>query len=121
MVRAPGCKGGVATRALAETIDLYPTSPDLCNPSFAKTHHPLDGRSLAPILHGEKETVREHAISYWRDAVSVRSTTHRLVAKVKEGKVVNAELYDLRKNIDTVENIADEEPEIVAELSKLVP
>ena len=94
---------------------------DLCEPSFAKTHHPLDGHSLAPILRGERDSVRKHAISYWRDAVSIRSASHRLVAKVMQGKIVNTELYDLRKDIDTVENIADEEPEIVAELGKVIP
>jgi arylsulfatase A-like enzyme len=117
MVRAPGCAQGVRTDALAETVDLYPTLLELCKPSFSKTQHPLDGVSLVPILRGQKDSVRDHAVSYWRDAVSVRSADYRLVAKVKAGKVLNTELYDLRKDIDSVENIAAQNPDIVKSLS----
>ena len=64
--------------------------------------------------------MRDYAISYWRDAVSVRSADYRLVSKVKAGKVLNTELYDLRKDIDSVENIAAKNPEIVKELSAAI-
>ena len=120
MVRAPGMKRGITTNALAETIDIYPTLIDLCQPGFKKTHYPLDGVSLVPVLSGEKFTVRQHALSYWRDSVSVRSESHRLVAKVKNGKVINSELYDLRANIDTVENVAGSNPDIVTQLAKSI-
>jgi len=120
MIRAPGMRRGVTTNALAETIDIYPTLIDLCKPGFRKTHHQLDGVSLVPVLSGEKTTVRQYALSYWRDAVSVRSKNHRLVAKVKNGGISSSELYDLRGNIDTVENVARHNPEIVAKLSKLI-
>lgn len=120
MIRAPGMKRGVATNALAETIDIYPTLIDLCKPGFKKTHHHLDGVSLVPVLSGEKASVRKYALSYWRDAVSVRSKSHRLVAKVKNGVMTTGELYDLRQDIDTVENVAGSNPGIVAELSKLL-
>ncbi|MFP6873650.1 MAG: sulfatase [Verrucomicrobiales bacterium] len=120
MIRAPGMQRGIATNALAETIDLYPTLIELCKPGFSKTHHQLDGVSLVPILSGEKATVRGHALSYWRDAASVRSQSHRLVAKVKNGEILASELYDLRENIDTVENVAAKNPELVTELSKLL-
>ena len=120
MIRAPGMKRGITTNALAETIDIYPTLIDLCQPGFKKTHHQLDGVSLVPVLSGEKAAVRQHALSYWRDAVSVRSESHRLVAKVKNGKMINSELYDLRVNIDTVENVADSNPDIVTQLAKFI-
>ena len=64
--------------------------------------------------------MRQYALSYWRDAVSVRSKSHRLVAKVKNGKIINSELYDLGENIDTVENVAGSNPGIVAQLAKLI-
>tara|TARA_B100001250_G_C19788522_1_gene785317 strand:- start:1640 stop:2209 length:570 start_codon:yes stop_codon:yes gene_type:complete len=121
MMRAPGIEGGFSTDALAETLDIYPTLLDLCEPEFKKTHHPLDGVSLAPILRKEKESVRKYAASYWRDAVSVRSETHRLVAKVKGGKIVNKELYDLRKRLDNVDDISSKNSEIEEELTKHIP
>jgi hypothetical protein len=69
---------------------------------------------------GEKATVRDHALSYWRDAASVRSQGHRLVAKFKNGEILASELYDLRENIDTVENVAAKNPGLVTKLSKLL-
>ena len=83
MIRAPGMKRGLTTHALAETIDIYPTLVELCQPNFQKTHHQLDGVSLVPVLSGEKTSVRQYALSYWRDAVSVRSKNHDMGATRK--------------------------------------
>ena len=77
VVRAPGIPPA-RSAALVETIDIYPTLVEMCAPAFTMTEHPLDGRSLVPILAGKKSQVRNAALSYWRDAVSVRSETHRL-------------------------------------------
>jgi arylsulfatase A-like enzyme len=80
IIRVPGVsRAGLQTTALAETVDLYLTLVDVCRPAFQKTHHPLDGVSLTPVLTGESSSVRDTALSYWRDAVSVRSDTHRLI------------------------------------------
>ena len=121
MVRAPGVsEPGMKTGALAETIDLYPTLKDLCQPSFSETRFPLDGKSLTPVLKGEA-TVRDAAISYWGDAVSVRSRTHRLIAKIQKKKIVRTELYDLSKSQDSIENLAESDKETVARLVKKIP
>lgn len=61
-----------------------------------------------------------YAISYWSDAVSVRSGDYRLVAKVKGGNILNPELYDLRTDIDTVENVAGAHPDIAERLSAAI-
>ena len=121
MIRSPGIDGGFSTNALAETLDIYPTLLDLCEPEFNKTHHPLDGISLTPVLRKERESVRKYATSYWRDAISVRSKTHRLVAKMKDGKIVNKELYDLSERLDTVDNVASKGSAIEEELTKQIP
>jgi arylsulfatase A-like enzyme len=119
IVRVPGVsKPVVKTTALAETIDLYPTLVELCNPKFTKTEHKLDGVSLAPILAGEKEFVREAAISYWGGAVSVRTADYRLIAKRKNGKLSAAELYHLSQDPDSMKNIARGRPEVVEKLKK---
>lgn len=121
MVRAPGVtKGGMKTNALAETIDIYPTLIDLCRPSFRKTNKPLDGVSLVPLLTGKKKQVRDTAISYWGNAISLRTNDHRLiVSPTKQGK--NIELYDLKNVPDERLNIAGENENLVAELLKKVP
>jgi arylsulfatase A-like enzyme len=122
MVRAPGVsKPGVKTSALAETVDLYPTLTDICQPSFQKTRFGLDGVSLKPVLSGKKESVRDTAISYWGDAVSVRSKTHRLIAKVQKQKVVRTELYDLSEDQDSITNIARQQEAVVKKLLSQIP
>lgn len=122
MVRAPGVsKPGVKSSALAETIDLYPTLTDICQPSFQETRFGLDGVSLKPVLTGEKESVRETAISYWGDAVSVRSKTHRLIAKVQKQKVVHTELYDLSEDQDSIENLAEMDSKTLELLLSQIP
>jgi len=122
MVRAPGVsQPGLQTRALAETIDLYPTLTDLCAPAFRETAHTLDGTSLKPVLTGEKMSVHDVAVSYWGDAVSVRSGTHRLVAKVRKRKVVHTELYDLSVNPDSVDNLAADDAATVQKLVSQIP
>jgi arylsulfatase A-like enzyme len=122
IVHVPGAgKQGVKTAALAETIDLYPTLVELCRPEFTKTHHALDGMSLAPILLGEKDSVRDAALSYWRDAVSVRTADHRLVAKMKQNKPIAIELYDLSKDPDSRKNIAKVQPDVVKRMKRHLP
>ncbi len=119
IVRAPGMPEGKVTDALVETIDLYPTLIDLCQPGFTKTEWPLDGESLVPLLKGETESVRDFSLSYWGDAVSVRTRSHRLSAKVnhKSGdEFSKIELYDIRDTPDPVENLVDSEPELVEQL-----
>lgn len=108
IVRVPGMQNaGHRCIALAESVDIYPTLIDLCRPSFSKTRHPLDGKSLAPLLEGPAQSVREAAISYWKSAVSVRTQTHRLIAKVKDESPASVELYDMRKSPDPLNNVAE--------------
>lgn len=117
LIRVPGVsKPGLKTAALAETIDLYPTLVELCQPTFQQTRWPLDGKSLAPVLTGEQEQVREAAVSFWGGAVSVRTPTHRLIVSGK-----NVELYDHSEQLDAMRNIAPEAPDIVKQLRQYLP
>ena len=120
IIRAPGVtQPGTQCDALVASIDLYPTLIDLCQPAMTRTHHPLDGVSLRPLLEGSATGVRDTAISYWRNAVSVRDTTHRLIVNHdKAGKQTSTELYDVRNSPDPVNNIASSHPEIVDRLLK---
>ncbi|MCP5119992.1 MAG: sulfatase-like hydrolase/transferase, partial [bacterium] len=121
IVRAPGARAGIHSDALVETLDLYPTLIDLCQPTFRQTHHPLDGRSLVPLLTGERDSVREAAIGYWRKAISIRTPTHRLIASETEGKLTGVELYRMSAGPDVARNIAGENPELVERLWSFVP
>lgn len=123
IIRAPGVgRPGRRCEALVESVDLYPTLMEICGTSFRKTAHPLDGVSLVPLLAGKQDAVREAAVSYWKGAVSVRTLTHRLIVSAKTAKQTHPpELYDIRLTPDPVENLADSNPELVKELSQLVP
>jgi arylsulfatase A-like enzyme len=121
MIRVPGrTEPAKKSSALVETIDLYPTLVDLCRPKFQETQWPLDGKSLAPILSGEQTSVRGAAVSYWGDAVSVRSETHRLIVGKNKGQPYSA-LYDLSQDPDSMKDISDSHPELVEQLRRQIP
>ncbi|MFG0333925.1 MAG: sulfatase/phosphatase domain-containing protein, partial [Maioricimonas sp. JB049] len=121
LIHVPGMQtAGQQTDALAETLDIYPTLLDLCEPSFTQTVWPLDGRSLRPVLEDADASVRDAAISYWRNGITVRSLTHRLIAtRGKEG-FRNIELYDASTDFDPVRNLADDNPETVESLLRKI-
>jgi arylsulfatase A-like enzyme len=120
LMRVPGVtKAGVVSKALVETTDLYPTLMDLCAITERETTHPLDGQSLRSVLDGSQSQIRTTAISYWSDAVSIRSDTHRLIAKKKDNELTPVELYELINNPDSAENVLSQQPEQVKTLSAL--
>lgn len=117
MIRVPGMtNAGQACDALVETIDVYPTLVFFCNPKCKKTTAPLDGENLEPLLENPTRNIRDVAVSYWRDAISIRTKTHRLIARNHEGEFVDIELYDVRKSPDPVENLASKLPNLVNKL-----
>ncbi len=119
IIRAPGVtQAGLKSSALVESIDLYPTLLDLCDPKFTKTEKSLDGISLKPILTGEKKSVRDVSFSYWNSAISMRTKSHRLIATNRKGKLTKIELYDISETPDPVQNLVDTKPRIVREMLK---
>ena len=122
IVRAPGVsRAGASCDALVETTDLFPTLLELCEPRLRETRYPLDGVSLVPLLNGEAEAVREVALSYQRGDVTVRSPSHRLVARRGEQGPTSIELYSASAGPDPTENLAESEPERVRALLERVP
>jgi iduronate 2-sulfatase len=118
ILRAPGATGGTHTDALAESIDLYPTLAELAGLEDTHTRWPLDGVSLAPVIRGESESVREVAVSHWGRALSVRGDEHRWIATVdKEGALTRVELYAEADGADPRQNLIRERPEVAAHLS----
>lgn len=120
IIRAPGriARPGRQSDALVETLDVFPTLLELCHPSFQKTQYSLDGKSLGPILAGEADSVRTAAVSYWGPAVSVRTRTHRLIARKNPKGPTKVELYQLSDGPDPVANVAESQPEVTRDLLK---
>ncbi len=125
IVAAPDIAGGQRTQALVETVDIYPTLAELASlPAPAK----LDGRSFVSVLKNPATNTRDHAIHvYPRSAGligrAIRTQRHRLVEWKKPGEAPETailELYDYEADPVETKNLAAEQPEVVAELRKLL-
>ncbi|MEM9017716.1 MAG: sulfatase [Verrucomicrobiota bacterium] len=113
IIRAPGMeRPGETTDSIVESVDLFATLAELAKldaPDFS------DGRSLVPLLRNPEAEGRP-AISYFRgNTATVRTDDFRLIRHPKFD-----ELYDHRQPHAETNNVAEENPEIVAELKKLL-
>jgi arylsulfatase A-like enzyme len=113
-----GIEGGRTVSPLTAYVDVMPTVLDLCGiaPPAGRTFH---GRSLAPLLRGGA------ADPSWTERVIVTDTQRtpqpikwRMSCVMKaQWRLVNRdELYDLTADPGQRANIADQYPDIVAEL-----
>jgi arylsulfatase A-like enzyme len=103
-----------ATRVpqIAAAIDLLPTLAELAGVPVPMGK-PLDGVSLAPLLLGRAEAWPERVIfSHWNGQVSVRSQQYRLDTA--------GTLFDMTKDPGQQRDIAREQPQVAARLSKAV-
>ena len=102
-------KPGIISKAVAETIDLFPT---LCDLTGLKNPGSLDGDSLLPQLKDAGAPSDNAAISYSNRARTLRTATHRLIAH-KDGHL---ELYDHTTPEGETKNLAKEEPGLAKKL-----
>ncbi len=122
MIRMPEMKNaGKACDALVETIDIYPTLVQLCNPAFQKTAYGWDGKNLAPLLENINGDIRKAALSYWRDAVSVRTRSHRLIARKNGSEYRDIELYHIEQSPDPINDLSQSHDSLVQELLAYMP
>jgi len=108
IIHYPGMsKPGRSTKAVVETLDIFPTLCDLAGlpkPGF------VQGVSLRPILEDPKAPGHP-AISY-AGARTIRTSTYRLIAH-KNGHM---ELYDHASAEKETRNVAAEHPDVVRQL-----
>lgn len=132
IVVAPGVtRPGSRTRALIETVDLYPTLVELAGLSTAGVTQKLDGLSQVPVLRRPGRRVKDVVFhAYPRSPAgrgpligrAVRDARFRLVEWKKAGAPANTadtadlELYDYRGDPLETRNLAGERPGIVARL-----
>ena len=102
-------KPGIISKAVAETIDLFPT---LCDLTGLKKPGYLDGDSLLSQLKDAGAPSDNAAISYSNRARTLRTATHRLIAH-KDGHL---ELYDHTTPEGETKNLAKEEPGLAKKL-----
>ncbi|HAF77772.1 MAG TPA: iduronate-2-sulfatase [Maribacter sp.] len=103
---------GQKSDAIVESVDVFPTLCELTDlpvPDFTK------GTSLIPILKDAKASGHE-AVAIKAHATTIRTDQYRLVQH-KSGEV---ELYDHNTPEGEVLNIAEDHPETVRRLKKLI-
>ncbi len=114
IIHYPGMKNSNAnTSAMVETLDIFPT---LCDLTGIETPNFIQGVSLKNILESPDTSLGHPAFSYWNDAITIRTKTHRLIYH-KDGFV---ELYDLTTAEKETKNVADKHPDLVEGLKKLL-
>ncbi len=133
LVRAPGVTvPGSRTRALVESVDLYPTLSALAGLPAPRTSPALDGRSFVATLRDAQAPTKPaifHAYPRSRPGDgailgrAVRTARHRLVEWKKPGAAAataDLELYDYVTDPLETRNLAPAQPAVVAELRALL-
>lgn len=107
---------GTVCTEVASTIDLLPTLAKLTGAQLPETT--LDGNDIWPLLSGQKGAKSPHeAFYFYKDTVleAVRCDDWKL--RIVDQQV---ELFNLKTDISESQNIAQQEPEVVERLKKMM-
>ena len=138
MVSMPGTlpQGKVNDTAMVSTMDIFPTALDLTGEPVPEN---LDGKSLLPVLRGEREDQHESLVwaqnlekwvirkGKWKLACNV-GWQHRNFKLLDNGDAVDGgvvkypngmQLFNLEEDIAESRNLFDQHPEVVADLTAL--
>jgi iduronate 2-sulfatase len=121
-------KSGSKSNALVETVDIFPTLAELAGLPSPDGPQPIDGKSLAPILTGDAESIRDHAFHAFprpgnRLGRAIRTARYRLVEWKVIGQPAESaefELYDYQDDPLETRNLAADHPEVVDSLRKIL-
>ena len=120
IVRAPGItKADTKTSQYISSVDFYPTMLELASQS-ADEREEIDGKSFVPVLKGEKFN---RGPIYWHyphygnqggsPSAAIRKGRWKLIQWLESDRF---SLYNIRKDIGEKKDLADKNPEVVAEL-----
>ena len=94
-------KKGVKTMSPVELIDLYPTLMDLTK---INTPSHVVGKSLVPLLKNVNASVRESALTRWRNGYSIKTKRYRITQWGSNGEL-GYELYDHKNDKNELINL----------------
>ena len=127
IIKLPGkVKAGLRSKEPVVSTDIYPTLLELAGLPLLPQQH-VDGVSLNSLLDGGEQSLdREaiyfhyphyHHINTMGPAGAVRAGDYKLIEVFETGKV---ELYNLREDIGESKNLAQQNPQLTAKLTKML-
>lgn len=117
IMRFPGrLPAGMIVDAIAQQIDLLPTAFELMGLPIPEG---IQGQGLVRVIRGQEDGTDRYAITELRDrsAVSIITRDWRLIKNTTDGSVA---LYRTAEDPDDLYDLADAEPDVVAELDGLL-
>ncbi len=115
-------RGRIAQRVVDTphiSTDIFPTIMELCGESC--NNYELDGISLLPMINGENGSQHEYLFWEMENQTAARKGKYKLVlnGQLVEGEEKRADVFlaDLEKDPGEKHNLADEMPELCAEMT----
>ncbi|NUQ63697.1 MAG: sulfatase-like hydrolase/transferase [Pirellulales bacterium] len=113
VLAGPGIPSDRRLNAQCYLRDLYPTVCEMSGVAVPKT---VQGRSLAPVIRGEKDSVYPFTVGYYGDTQRmIRTDRWKLIHYPKAGKL---QLFDLQADPHETKNLA-EDPRFRATVEEL--
>ncbi len=140
IARFPGrIPAGAVSRGVASTMDILPTLARLCNAPLPD--NPVDGIDIWPLLTGDQDTLDREALLYFNGTTVECARWRRWKLHLARPNSVvftpppagglvtlplpKPELYDVEADPEEAYNVADRNPEVVAEIrariERLIP
>ncbi len=117
IMRVPGMNApGVATDAIVESVDIYPTLTELCELPAPVS---LSGQSLVPYLNLPDLPTTKPAIGHWGGRVTLRTDRYRLTL-YNDPKDTPAELFDHAEDPYETRNVASQYAQVIDSLSQIL-
>jgi len=113
-------KAGSTTDHISAFYDLLPT---ICDITGIETPKDIDGISFKPTLLNQSQQKHDHL--YWefpsyKGQQAVRMNKWKGIRKNIFEKNMNIELYDLGKDIREENNVADQYPEVIKKIKRIM-
>ncbi len=113
ILAGPHIPAGGVNHTLVELADVNPTLCEMAGvPYTASELETLDARSIMPSVMDTSRTHRSNVMAQLRNFAALRTEAHKLIDNYND----RTELYDLVQDPGECHNLAEENPQLVADL-----